>query len=313
MMKLLVTGGAGFIGSHFIRHMLGKYPDYKLLNLDKLTYAGNLENCRDYEGSSNYRFIEGDIADAQVVDELAKEVDGIINIAAETHVDNSIEGPAVFLQTNVLGTQVLLEAAKKYQHRFYFQVSTDEVYGDRLEGHFKESDRLRPSNPYSASKASAEMLCLAYLRTYQIPLLISRCSNNYGTHQYPEKLIPSFIQKLLKAEKVPLYGDGSNIRDWLHVTDHCKALDLILHQGKIGEIYNISANEEHSNLEIVKRLLNQLGLGEDRIDYVSDRPGHDVRYAIDANKLRAELGWQPEVRFEAGFEEMVEWYQLNYK
>lgn len=312
-MKLLVTGGAGFIGSHFIRHMLGNHPDYRIINLDKLTYAGNLENCRDYAQNPNYRFVQGDIADAKLVDELAKEVDAIINIAAETHVDNSIEGPAVFIQTNVVGTQVLLEAAKKYKHQKFLQVSTDEVYGDRLEGYFTEEDKLKPSNPYSASKAGAEMLCLAYQRTYQTPVLITRCSNNYGTHQYPEKLIPFFIKKLLAGEKVPVYGNGSNIRDWLHVVDHARALDAVLHKGKIGEIYNVSSNNEHTNLEIVKRLLSLLNLSEDRIEFVQDRPGHDLRYAIDASKIKTELGWQPEIEFEQGFKEMVEWYQKQAK
>jgi len=311
-MKLLVTGGAGFIGSHFIRHLIGTHPHDQIINLDKLTYAGNLENCKDYADHPNYRFVQGDIADAKRVDELAKEVDVIVNVAAETHVDNSIEGPAVFLQTNVIGTQVLLEAAKKYGHTRFIQVSTDEVYGDRMEGFFTESDKLTPSNPYSASKAAAEMLCLAYHRTYKTPVIISRCSNNYGPNQYPEKLIPLFIQKLLKGEKVPLYGTGSNIRDWLNVTDHCRAVDVILRQGKIGEIYNISANEEHSNLEVVKRMLAQLGLSEERIEYVADRPGHDLRYAIDASKIKNELGWEPQVDFEQGFKEMVEWYQNNY-
>lgn len=312
-MKLLVTGGAGFIGSHFIRHMLGKYPDYQIINLDKLTYAGNLENCQDYAKNPNYQFVQGDIADEKVVDQLTSKVDAMINIAAETHVDNSIEGSAVFLQTNIVGTQVLLEAAKKYNHQRFIQVSTDEVYGDRLKGHFEETDALKPSNPYSASKASAEMMSLAYHRTYKTPILISRCSNNYGTHQYPEKLIPLFIKRLLNGQKVPLYGDGSNIRDWLHVTDHAKAIDTILHQGKIGEIYNVTANEEHTNLEIVQKMLQQLDLSEDRIEYVTDRPGHDLRYAIDASKIHRELGWQPEVDFEEGFREMVEWYRSNFQ
>jgi len=308
-MKLLVTGGAGFIGSHFIRHILGKYPHYQVINLDKLTYAGNLENCADYADNPNYRFVQGDIADAKLVDELAEGVDSIVNIAAETHVDNSIEGPAVFLETNVIGTQVLLEAAKKHEHPRFVQVSTDEVYGDRVEGFFTESDMIKPSNPYSASKAAAEHLALAYQRTYGTPVVISRCSNNYGTHQYPEKLIPLFIKRLLAGEKVPLYGDGGNIRDWLHVTDHCKAIDLILHKGGIGEIYNVSGNEEHSNLEVTRMLLEILGLPEDRIEFVTDRPGHDVRYAIDAGKLKNELGWQPEVKFDEGFAEMVDWYR----
>ncbi len=312
-MKLLVTGGAGFIGSQFIRHTLAEHPQDQVINLDKLTYAGNLKNCQDYSQHPNYRFVQGDIADAKLVDALASETDAIVNIAAESHVDNSINGPAVFLQTNVMGTQVLLEAAKKHRHKRYVQVSTDEVYGDRLEGLFTEADRLKPSNPYSASKAGAEMLCLAYHRTYGTPALISRCSNNYGPNQYPEKLIPLFIKKLLKGEKVPLYGDGSNIRDWLHVSDHCQAIDLILRQGRVGEIYNISANQEYSNLQIVQRMLRQLGLGEDRIEYVTDRPGHDLRYAVDASKIKNELGWAPQVDFDQGFAEMVEGYRASFQ
>jgi len=289
--------------------MLGKYPEVQILNLDKLTYAGNLENCKDYEKNPNYRFVQGDIADTALVDELAKEVDAIVNIAAETHVDNSIEGPTVFIQTNVIGTQVLLEAARKYHHKRFVQVSTDEVYGDRLTGEFKETDRLKPSNPYSASKASAEMLCMAYQRTYKVPIVITRCSNNYGTHQYPEKLIPFFIKKLLNGEKVPVYGQGLNVRDWLHVRDHATAIDKVLYEGKEGEIYNVSSNNEHTNLEIVKRLLSLLNLTEDRIEFVTDRPGHDLRYAIDATKIKEELGWTPKIEFEEGFKEMVEWYK----
>ena len=312
-MKLLVTGGAGFIGSHFIGHLLTKYPDYQVINLDKLTYAGDLKNCEDYAENPNYRFVQGDIVDKKLVDELTAEVDTIVNIAAETHVDNSIEGPTVFLETNVMGTQNLLEAAKKYKHKRFVQVSTDEVYGDTEKGSFKETDILSPSSPYSASKAAGDLLCLAYKRTYETPVMISRCSNNYGTHQYPEKLIPLFIKKMMAGEKVPLYGDGLNVRDWLHVSDHCKAIDLILHKGKIGEIYNVSANEEHSNLEITRMLLEIFGLSEDQIEYVKDRPGHDLRYSVDASKIRQELGWVPEVKFEDGFSQMVEWYKTNLK
>jgi len=308
-MKLLVTGGAGFIGSHFIRHMLTKYPDYQVINLDKLTYAGNLGNCADYERHPHYRFVRGDIADQKLVYQLAGEVDVMVNFAAETHVDNSITGPTVFLETNVLGTQNLLEAATRQGHKRYIQVSTDEVYGDRSEGSFKETDHLNPSSPYSASKAAGDLLCFAYKRTYGTPVMVSRCSNNYGTHQYPEKLIPLFIKKLLAGEKVPLYGDGSNIRDWLHVTDHCKAIDLILHKGSVGEIYNISANEEHTNKEVTQKLLEFFGIPEGRIQYVEDRPGHDLRYSVDASKIKSQLGWTPEVKFEEGFREMVEWYQ----
>lgn len=311
IMRILVTGGAGFIGSNFIRYMLGKYPDYQIINLDKLTYAGNLDNCKDYEGNSNYTFVQGDIADIKLVDELAGKVDVIINFAAETHVDNSIDDPEAFLKSNIVGTHVLLDAVKKYGHERYVQVSTDEVYGDIEDGFFTEKSLLKPSNPYSASKAGAEMLCMSYLRTYKTPVMISRCSNNYGPYQYPEKVVPLFVKRLINGEKVPLYGDGSNVRDWLHVIDHCRAVDLILHKGKIGEIYNISSNEEHSNLEITKRMLGILGLPEDRIEFVKDRPGHDIRYAIDSSKIQNELGWEPSVKFEEGFEEVVNWYKSN--
>lgn len=307
-MRLLVTGGAGFIGSHFIRYMLGKYPDYRIFNLDKLTYAGNLENLSDVAKDARYAFVKGDIANKKLVDEFAEQADAIINFAAETHVDRSIENPTEFLRSNVIGTQVLLDAARKHGHKRYIQISTDEVYGDIKEGMFTEESPLKPSSPYSASKAAGDLLCLAYYRTYKTPVIISRCSNNYGTHQYPEKLVPFFIKRLLSGEKVPLYGKGQNIRDWLHVTDHCKAIDLILHKGKVGEVYNVGANNEHSNLEITRRILSILGLKEDRISFVQDRPGHDVRYALNATKIRKELGWAPAVDFEKGFEETVKWY-----
>ncbi len=308
-MRLLITGGAGFIGSNFARYMLGKYPEYQIINLDKLTYAGNLDNLADISDNPNYSFVEGDIADRKLVDELASKVDVIINFAAETHVDNSIEDSLAFLQTNVIGTQVLMEAALKHKHPRYIQISTDEVYGDIEEGLFTESSILKPSSPYSASKAAAEMLVMSYVRTYGLPAIISRCSNNYGPYQYPEKVVPFFIKKLINGEKAPLYGDGSNIRDWLHVLDHCKAVDLILQEGKIGEIYNIGANNEHSNLEITKKMLKILDLPEERIEFVKDRPGHDIRYAIDATKIRNELGWKPEVDFEEGFHDTVMWYK----
>lgn len=308
-MKLLITGGAGFIGSHFIRHILNNYPDYQIINLDKLTYAGNLENCSDYSKNEHYQFVQGDITDSSLVDELSKQVDVIINFAAETHVDNSIKEPAAFIKTNVLGVQVLLDAAKRHNHKRFIQISTDEVYGDIEEGLFTEKHPLKPSSPYSASKASAEMLCLAYKRTYKMPVLITRCSNNYGTHQFPEKLIPYFIKTLLSGERVPVYGDGQNVRDWLHVKDHCKAIDLVLHKGEIGEVYNIGGNQEYTNLEITKKLLKEMGHGEDKIQYVTDRPGHDLRYAIDASKIKKELGWKPEVEFEQGFKEMIQWYK----
>jgi dTDP-glucose 4,6-dehydratase len=312
-MKILVTGGAGFIGSNFIRYMLGSYPNYKITNLDKLTYAGNLKNCEDFAKNPKYSFVKGDIADQKVVDRLAKNADVIINFAAETHVDRSIKDSADFLKSNVIGTQVLLDSAKKCNHGRYIQISTDEVYGDIDKGMFNEESPLKPSSPYAASKAAGDMLCLAYLRTHKTPVIISRCSNNYGPYQYPEKLVPFFIKKLMDGKKVPLYGDGSNIRDWLHVRDHCRAIDLILHRGKIGEVYNISANEEYTNLQITKRLLKIMDMTEDKIEFVKDRPGHDIRYALDATKIRKELGWEPEVEFDSGFRGTVEWYVSKFQ
>jgi len=308
-MKLLVTGGAGFIGSHFIRHILRQYPDYQITNLDKLTYAGSLENLKEVEGHPNYRFVKGDIADRKLVDRLASETEVVVNFAAETHVDRSIEDASPFFITNVLGTQVLIEAALKHKHQRYIQVSTDEVYGDILKGAFTESSLLRPSSPYAASKAAGDLMVMAYRRTYGLPVIITRCSNNYGPNQYPEKLVPFFVKRLLSGERVPLYGDGLNVRDWLHVTDHCLALDLVLHKGKIGEIYNIGSNNEHTNLDIAKRMLKILGFSANCIAFVKDRPGHDLRYAIDATKIQKELGWKPIISFEKGFRETVEWYR----
>ena len=308
-MKLLVTGGAGFIGSNFIRYILGKYPEYEVINLDKLTYAGNLDNLSDIAGNPRYEFVKGDIADRKLVYDLASQTDVIVNFAAETHVDRSIDDPTPFLTTNVIGTQVLIESALKNKHQRYIQISTDEVYGDTEEGFFTEESKLKPSSPYSASKAAGDMLVLASVRTYDLPAVISRCSNNYGAYQFPEKVVPFFIKKLMNGEKVPLYGNGSNVRDWLHVTDHCRAVDLILHKGKVGEVYNVGANNEHSNLEITKKMLEILGLPEDRIEFVKDRPGHDIRYAIDATKIKSELGWKPSVDFENGFRDTVLWYK----
>ena len=310
-MRLLVTGGAGFIGSNFIRYILNTYPDYKIINLDKLTYAGNLDNVKDLENNDRYEFVQGDIVDPSIVDSLVEKVDIIVNFAAESHVDNSNENADPFLRTNIMGVKTLMDAALKYNHKRFFQISTDEVYGDRNEGFFTEESRLKPSNPYSASKASAEMLVMAYARTHGLPTVVSRCANNYGPYQYPEKLLPFFVHKLLSGEKVPVYGNGSNLRDWLHVDDHCKAIDLILHKGKVGEIYNISANEEHSNLDITKRMIAILGLSDDKIEFVKDRPGHDIRYAIDSSKIQNELGWKPTIDFEEGFEKTVEFYRSN--
>jgi len=311
-MRLLITGGAGFIGSHFIRHIIGNYPNDQVINLDKLTYAGNLENVADIADHPHYRFVKGDITDKKLVDRLASEADVIVNFAAETHVDRSIEDATPFLTTNIIGTQVLMEAALRHKHARFFHISTDEVYGDSLESRFVESSPLRPNSPYAASKAAAEHLVASYRRTYDLPTLVTRCSNNYGPNQYPEKLVPFFVKKLMAGEKVPVYKDGLNIRDWLHVTDHCKAIDLVLRKGKIGEIYNIGAHNEHTNLEITKRILRILGFSEDRIEFVKDRPGHDVRYPIDATKIMKELGWKPTVNFDKGFAETVEWLRNKF-
>jgi dTDP-glucose 4,6-dehydratase len=311
-MRLLITGGAGFIGSHFVRHILGQYPDTQVTNLDKLTYAGNLENVADVSSHPNYRFVKGDIADRPLVDQLASETDAIVNFAAETHVDRSIEDSTPFLTTNVIGTQVLIEASLRHKHSRFIQISTDEVYGDTADGFFTESSPIRPSSPYAASKASSELLVQSYIRTFGLPAIITRCSNNYGPNQFPEKLLPFFIKRLLAGQTVPIYGDGSNIRDWLHVSDHCTALDLILHKGQNGQVYNIGSNNEHTNLEITQRLLRILGLSEDRIEFVKDRLGHDVRYAIDAHKITKELGWEPKVDFDKGFRETVEWHKNRF-
>ena len=314
MKKLLVTGGAGFIGSNFIRYMLNKYDDIHVINLDLLTYAGNLENLSDIQDKSNYQFVKGDIADRTTVDEIMKGVDYVVNFAAESHVDRSIEDPSVFLRTNVLGTQVLLDAAKKYNIERYLQISTDEVYGSLgLTGYFTEETPLVPNSPYSASKAGADLLVRAYHETFGLPVLITRCSNNYGPYQYPEKLIPLFIKRALSNETLPVYGDGLNVRDWLHVEDHCKAIDVVLHKGKVGEVYNIGGNNEKTNIEITKLILKELDKAESLITYVKDRLGHDRRYAIDSSKIHNELGWSPQYTFEKGIELTIKWYVENKK
>lgn len=310
-MRLLVTGGAGFIGSCFIRHMLNKYPDYKIINLDLLTYCGNLNNLSDVENNPNYTFVKGNICDKTLVRNLISEVDCIINFAAESHVDNSIKNPEVFIETNVNGTLNLLQAANEIGIKKFIQISTDEVYGSLDKGFFYETTPLAPNSPYSASKASADLLAMAYYKTFNLPVLITRCSNNYGEYQYPEKLIPFFISKLLKNEKIPLYGDGSNVRDWLYVYDHCEAIDAVLHKGKIGEIYNIGGHNEKSNLEITHLILQAMGKDENYIEYVNDRLGHDKRYAIANNKISSELGWQPKVNFENGIKHTIKWYLNN--
>ncbi|EJQ35384.1 dTDP-glucose 4,6-dehydratase [Bacillus toyonensis] len=313
-MKVLVTGGAGFIGSNFVRYMVKKYPKYNIVNLDALTYAGNLENLKDIEELSNYKFIKGDIADRQFINQLFKEenFDYVLNFAAESHVDRSITNPDIFIQTNIQGTQVLLDAAKNAEVKKYLQVSTDEVYGTLGEtGYFTEETPLASNSPYSSSKAGADLLVRAYHETFGLPVNITRCSNNYGPFHFPEKLIPLMIINALNDKQLPVYGDGLNVRDWLHVEDHCQAIDLVLHKGKNGEVYNVGGNNERTNIEIVKTILKALDKPESLIKYVTDRPGHDRRYAIDATKLREELGWSPKYNFDTGIEQTIKWYLEN--
>jgi dTDP-glucose 4,6-dehydratase len=313
-MKLLVTGGAGFIGSNFVRYMVKKYPEYHIVNLDLLTYAGNLENLREIESASNYTFVKGDIADRKFINALFEEhkFDYVLNFAAESHVDRSITEPDIFVRTNIQGTQVLLDAAKNSAVKKYLQVSTDEVYGTLGEtGYFSETTPLAPNSPYSASKAGADMLVRAYHETFGLPVNITRCSNNYGPYHFPEKLIPLMIINALHDKPLPVYGDGLNVRDWLHVEDHCQAIDLVLHKGRNGEVYNVGGNNERTNIEIVKTILKHLSKPESLIRYVADRPGHDRRYAIDATKLRTELGWQPKYTFDTGIEQTIKWYLEN--
>jgi dTDP-glucose 4,6-dehydratase len=313
-MNLLVTGGAGFIGSNFIRYMLNKYTEYRVINLDKLTYAGNLENLAGADKDPRYAFEKGDICDKARVQlcVMRYEIDVIINFAAESHVDRSILGAAEFVQTNIAGTNVLLEVSKELKIKKFLQVSTDEVYGSLgLAGLFTEETPLHPNSPYSASKASADMLALAYQHTFGLPVVLTRCSNNYGPYQFPEKLIPLMIANALDDKPLPVYGDGMNVRDWLHVKDHCSAIDEVLHRGRIGEVYNIGGNNEKPNIEIVKLILQNLGKPESLITYVKDRPGHDRRYAIDSSKIQLELGWSPSYTFEQGIAETIIWYMNN--
>ena len=311
-MKLLVTGGAGFIGSCFVRHILKKHSDYKIINLDALTYCGNIENLKDIESNPNYTFVHGNICDRKLVRELIPQVDCVVNFAAESHVDNSIKTPEIFIETNVQGTLNLLQACKELGIERFLQVSTDEVYGTLgKDGYFYETTPLAPNSPYSASKASADLLVRAYHETFGLPVLNTRCSNNYGPYQYPEKLIPFFISKLLKGEKVPVYGDGLNVRDWLYVYDHCEAIDVVLHKGKIGEVYNIGGHNEKTNLEITHLILDAMGKDESSIEYVQDRLGHDRRYAISNDKVTAELGWKPSLTFEEGIKITIDWYLNN--
>lgn len=310
-MNLLVTGGAGFIGSNFVRYILEKYPNYKVVNYDLLTYAGNLENLKEVENHPNYIFVKGSINNRELVDYLVKthKIDVIVNFAAESHVDRSITDPSIFLKTNVLGTQALLDVAKANNIKKYIQISTDEVYGTLGEtGYFTEETPLAPNSPYSASKASADLMVRAYHETYGLNVNITRCSNNYGPYHFPEKLIPLMITNALEGKELPIYGDGKNIRDWLHVKDHCAAIDLVIHKGKPGEVYNIGGHNERTNNEIVHFIVEKLGVSKDLIKYVSDRPGHDRRYAIDPTKIMNELGWKPQYTFETGIVETIQWY-----
>lgn len=313
-MKLLVTGGAGFIGSNFVRYMVNKYPEYQIVNLDLLTYAGNLENLKDIEKAPNYKFVRGDIANPEFINGLFNEekFDYVINFAAESHVDRSITDPGIFVQTNIQGTLALLDAAKTLGVTKYLQVSTDEVYGTLGEtGYFTEETPLAANSPYSASKAGADLLVRAYHETFGLPVNITRCSNNYGPFHFPEKLIPLMIINALNDKELPIYGDGLNIRDWLHVEDHCQAIDLVLHKGRNGEVYNVGGNNERTNIEIVKTILKHLNKPESLMKFVTDRPGHDRRYAIDATKLRTELGWSPKYNFDTGIEQTINWYLNN--
>ena len=314
---IIVTGGAGFIGSNFVFHMLDKYPEYRIVCLDKLTYAGNLSTLEPVMKNPNFRFVKADICDRDAVYRLFEEEkpDIIVNFAAESHVDRSIENPDIFLKTNIMGTAVLMDACRKYGIERYHQVSTDEVYGDlpldRPDLFFTEETPIHTSSPYSSSKAAADLLVLAYHRTYGLPVSISRCSNNYGPYHFPEKLIPLMIVNALNDKPLPVYGEGLNVRDWLYVEDHCKAIDLIIHKGRVGEVYNIGGHNERTNLEVVKTILKALNKPESLIKFVTDRPGHDRRYAIDPTKLETELGWKPKYNFDTGIQQTIQWYLDN--
>lgn len=318
MSKFLVTGGAGFIGGNFLHIMVNRYPNDQYVCIDALTYAGNMETLEPIMNKPNFKFVHENICNREAVFKLFEEehFDYVINFAAESHVDRSIENPEIFLKTNILGTQVLMDACRKYDIKRYHQVSTDEVYGDlpldRHDLYFTEETPIHTSSPYSASKAGADLLVLAYHRTFKLPITISRCSNNYGPYHFPEKLIPLMIQKALKNEPLPVYGNGSNVRDWLYVGDHCNAIDLIVRNGKDGEVYNIGGHNERSNLEVVKTILKALNKPETLITYVKDRPGHDLRYAMDPTKIETELGWKPEYNFDSGIQETIKW-NLNHQ
>ena len=307
---LLVTGGAGFIGSNFIRYMLKHYPQCRVINLDKLTYAGNLKNLKDVDSGSRYKFIRGDIRDKKIVKEIMHRVQGVVHFAAETHVDRSILDAGEFVLTDVYGTFVLLEALRNSEVEFFIHISTDEVYGSRMHGSFRESDPLNPSSPYAASKAGADRLAYAYTITYDLPVIIVRPSNNFGPYQYPEKFIPLFVSNALEDKPLPLYGSGANIRDWLYVEDNCRAIDLVIRKGKLGEVYNIGAGNEVQNIAIARRIVDMLGKPESLIHLVPDRLGHDSRYAVDCEKIHS-LGWKPYKDFDLALEETVRWYEQN--
>lgn len=314
MKNILVTGGAGFIGSNFVNSILNERDDVTIVNLDKLTYAGNLENLKDIEKKSNYHYVKGDITNAELIDYLFKKysIKYVVNFAAESHVDRSILGSEIFFQTNVIGTNVLLEAARRFEVEKFLQVSTDEVYGSLgAEGLFTEQTPLAPNSPYSSSKASADMMALSFYHTYDLPVVLTRCSNNYGQLQFPEKLIPLMIINALNDKKLPVYGDGMNVRDWIYVLDHNKAIELVLEKGRVGEVYNIGASTEMPNIEIVKLILSKLGKDESLIEYVQDRLGHDRRYAIDSSKIQNELGWSPKFDFAIAMEKTIDWYLEN--
>ncbi len=313
-MKILVTGGAGFIGSNFVQYMLGKYPDYEVVNVDAVTYAGNLENLREVEDNPRYRFVRGRIEDGQLADRVMEGIDVVVNFAAESHVDRSIVEPQVFITTNILGTQVLMDAALRNGVKLFYQVSTDEVYGAlelNTTEKFTEDSPLRPNSPYSASKTAADLLARAYYRTYGLPVVISRCSNNYGPRQHPEKFIPTVILNALHDRPVPIYGDGLYVRDWIHVLDHCNAIDTIMHKGKPGEAYNVGADDERANIELARMILSILGKPESLLTSVKDRPGHDRRYAIASDRLQRELGWVPSTPFDQGLADTVRWYSTG--
>ena len=311
-MKLLVTGGAGFIGSNYIRHMMSSRHDLEIINLDVLTYAGNLNNLKGIEKNPNYSFIQGDICNRDIVNAILgkHKVDAIIHFAAESHVDRSITNASAFVKTNVLGTHTLLECARNHTIPKFIHISTDEVYGSTMEGSFKETDILSPSSPYSASKAGSDLLAFSYFTTYNLPVIITRCTNNFGSYQFPEKLIPLFVTNLLDGKKVPVYGTGKNIRDWIHVSDHCRAIEFLLERGNPGEVYNIGGGHEKTNLEITQKILDILSKDDSVIEYVTDRPGHDFRYSLDCSKLHA-MGWKPKYSFDEALEETITWYTHN--